>query len=90
MNILLFNTIDWVVKIIEGALVIRVLLSWVPIPKNNVLVTLLYQVTEPILAPIRAIIEKSPIGRNMYVDFSPLIAFILLDLVRSIVARFLF
>lgn len=89
MNSLIFSAIDWVLKIIEGALFIRVLLSWIPIPRNNVLVGVLYQVTEPILGPIRNLIAKSALGRNMYLDFSPLIAFILIDVARNIIGRIL-
>ena len=45
---------------------------------------LLYQITEPILAPIRAIIEKTTLGKNMMLDFSPVIAFLLISLIEDI------
>lgn len=45
-------------------------------------------VTEPILYPIRAIINKSPFGgAGMFIDFSPIIAFILINAVSNLLIR---
>ena len=71
--------------IIEYVIFARVLISWLPIPKENKLVQILYMVTEPILAPIRALVEKSSFGKNMMFDFSPIVAFLLIGIIRNIV-----
>jgi len=71
--------------IIEYVIFARVLISWLPIPKENKLVQILYMVTEPILAPIRALVEKSSFGKNMMFDISPIVALLLLMVIRSIV-----
>jgi YggT family protein len=75
--------------VIEMAILIRVFLSWLPVPKEHKLIDLLYQVTEPILAPIRNLLQRSSFGRNMMFDFSPIIAFLLIGLVRNIVLSLL-
>lgn len=87
---IIYTAIDWVLMIIEYAILARVIISWIPVPRDNQLIRLLYQITEPILAPIRALIERSAMGKNMMIDFSPIIAFILLGLVRSILRNILF
>ena len=82
---LLLNAIDWLIYIIELAIFARILLSWIPISRDNPLVKLIYQLTEPILAPIRRLVEKSSIGSGMMFDFSPIIAILLIELVRRII-----
>lgn len=86
---LVISALYWVLRIIEWALLARVILSWLPLPRDNQFIRLLYQITEPILAPIRGIISRSPIGRNAYFDFSPLIAFLIIGFIRNILFRML-
>ncbi len=63
---------------------VRCVISWFPISHNSKLVQLLYTLTEPILAPIRNIIDKSPIGgRGMMIDFSPIIALFFIELIKD-------
>ncbi|MCX8129971.1 MAG: YggT family protein [Clostridia bacterium] len=89
MMITVYRAIDLLLMIIEYAILARVIISWVPVPKDNQFIRLLYQVTEPVLAPIRGLIERSAMGRNMMIDFSPIIAFILINIVRNVIRRML-
>jgi len=86
----LYVAIDWLLGFMELAILARVIISWLPIPKENQLINILYQITEPILAPIRSALERSAFGRNMMMDFSPVVAFLLISLVRSIFSRFIY
>lgn len=61
-------------------LLARVLLSWVQIDPNNQLVKIIYQLTEPLLAPIRRLLPQSG-----GIDFSPIVAFIVLLIVEQVV-----
>lgn len=85
MNYLIFRTLGILFTIIEFAILARVIISWLPVQRGNKLIALLYQVTEPILAPIRSLIERSSFGRNLMFDVSPIIAFLLIGLIRNIV-----
>ncbi len=60
-------------------ILIRVILSWYSPRPTNMLIVILYRVTEPILAPLRRIIPR--VGP---LDFSPLVAIILLQVIRSL------
>lgn len=82
---MVYRLISLIFFIIELAILIRAFLSWLPVPKEHKLIDLLYQVTEPILAPIRNLLQRSSFGRNMMFDFSPIIAFLLIGLLRNIV-----
>ena len=61
--------------ILIAAIFIRVILSWFP-TANNPLVALVYQLTEPILLPLRRVVPRV----GMF-DFTPTIALIILFLV---------
>lgn len=80
-----YRTISIVFTIIEFAILARVLISWLPVPRENRLIQMLYTITEPILAPIRALIERSSFGKNMMFDFSPIIAFLLIGIIRNVI-----
>jgi YggT family protein len=55
------------------AIIIRSLLSWFPVNRDNFLVNLVQTITEPILAPLRRIIPRLDM-----IDLSPMVAIILL------------
>jgi YggT family protein len=57
---------------------IRVLLSWFPIDPNNPIVRVIYEVTEPVLAPFRRVIPR--IG--MF-DLSPLAALLVISALQN-------
>lgn len=69
-------------QILTIAIIVRALLSWFPIDRNNPLIGILDQITEPVLAPLRQVIPR--IGM---IDITPLVAILLLQLLQSIVAR---
>lgn len=85
----LIKAVDVLFKIMEYAILARVLITWLPIPRDNQIIRLLYQITEPILGPVRNIVNKSALGRNMMIDFSPVIAFLIIGLVRNIIIEIL-
>lgn len=62
------------------ALLIRVLFSWLRVPYTSRLMQVLWDITEPVLAPLRRVLP--PLGG---IDFSPLIAFFLLRLLEQFV-----
>ena len=63
--------------ILQIGIFIRVLLSWFPIDPNNPIVRVLYEVTEPVLAPFRRVIPR--IGM---LDLSPLAALLVISVLQ--------
>jgi YggT family protein len=55
------------------ALIIRSLMSWLPLDPHNVFVNIVHTITEPILAPLRRILPRLEM-----IDLSPMLAIILL------------
>ena len=80
MNILLYTLINNGFNLLQMLILVRVVLSWLPHNPYNQLIQLLYQITEPILSPIR---ETLPV-QSGGIDFSPIVAFFLLGFVKKI------
>ena len=78
----LFNFLRILCEVLSLAIIFRAILSWFSPSPSNILVVLLYKVTEPLLAPLRRIIPRA----GMF-DFTPLVAIILLQLVASFLPR---
>lgn len=66
-------------EVLTLIILVRTILSWISPGQNNTLTRILYQVTEPLLAPIRRIIP-----RFSTLDFSPLVAIILLQIIATL------
>ncbi|WP_407307472.1 YggT family protein [Desulfosporosinus sp. SB140] len=81
---LIAQIIDKVITILIFAIIIRTFLSFVPQLKPNQLITILYDVTDPLLKPFRRFQIS---GATMGLDFSPLIAIIVLNLIQSLIVR---
>ncbi|MBI4872960.1 MAG: YggT family protein [Candidatus Riflebacteria bacterium] len=75
---LLFNAFELLI-------VVRVLCSWLPVNRCARWYVHLYRVTEPVLAAARRVLP--PTGG---VDYSPILAFFALDIVRMVVLRTLY
>ncbi len=73
--------LDLLFTILGFAIIARALLSWIQINPYNPIIQLLYQITEPILAPLRRYIP--PIGGMM--DITPIVALIILQILQAIV-----
>ena len=70
-------------------LFIRLLSSWFPPPPPGpmrTLYNLLYDVTEPVLKPVRGLIPALRLGGAMALDLSPLLVFIVIGVIRRALA----
>jgi YggT family protein len=89
MNRQILTAINYLLEILKYAIIARAVLSFFPISGYNPLVRILYQVTEPILSPIKRMMDNSGFGKNMMIDITPIIALLLLELVGMLAATIL-
>lgn len=89
MDSLLLTVVDWIFNLLFIAILGRIILSFViplvgrePNPTMVNIYQALGQVTEPILGPIRRVLPS--FGG---LDFSPMVAIILLELIRVVLKR---
>ncbi|MCL1997173.1 MAG: YggT family protein [Turicibacter sp.] len=96
--IVIFLAIDHFANFLIILIIARALLSWFPQPSSDSPLGPLYYgflkfahvLTDPITAPIRKLIQRSPLGGpGMMIDFSPMIAMILINFARQILLNFL-
>ncbi len=73
--------LSWVLRAMSTLLVIRAICSWFPQIKQNKLYEILFQLTEPILHPIRLLLNKLNIGKGMF-DFSIIAAYLIIMLLQ--------
>jgi YggT family protein len=80
---ILLTTVTLLFRFLWLAILVRVILSWLPMAGVHVdmyhpLVRWLYQITDPILDPIRRFATFGMI------DFSPIVALILLEIIERV------
>lgn len=78
---LVYNLIYYVIYILDTLIFVRCILSFLPF--NNRFTAWVYMATEPILSPCRRLMGRFAYG--LPVDFSPILAMLLLSLVQRLV-----
>lgn len=79
MQDIVLRGIDIFFNLLYILIFIRVILSWININPHGSLIGILRMLTDPILVPIKRLIDKSPLGGGMMIDFSPVLALFLLQ-----------
>jgi YggT family protein len=87
MNDTIRLAISLLFRFLEGAILLDVILSWIMPGKSNSLIEILHIFTDPFMIPGRKIQQK--IAPGLMVDFSPILALIILDILQSIIYRIL-
>jgi len=70
--------VSWTFTILKTAIVVRVISSWLPISPYSKWVRWSYQLSEPLLAPLRRFV---PVLGGL--DITPILAYILLSIIES-------
>lgn len=70
----LLTLIYYLCQLLSIAIFARAIMSWFPMGSNNPVISFLFNITEPVLMPLRRIIPRLGL-----IDISPMIAIILLQ-----------
>ena len=70
--------------ILQWLLVFRALASWFPQIQQSRIGELLYNITEPMVAPFRMLLSRVQALNMMPLDFSPLLAFVVLSVLQRV------
>lgn len=73
---LFYNIFSWL-------LIFRVILSFISVDQSSPGIKLLYQLTEPVLAPIRNAFGLLQVG-SVALDVAPIVVLVLLDVLRRL------
>jgi len=80
VNMVVITFVDILFTVLAYAILARALLSWFRLGPDNPLVAILYEITEPVLAPLRRVIP--PLGGM--IDITPIVAFFLLQIIQQL------
>lgn len=72
--------VEILTQVLIWAIFIRAIISWFPIPRDNPLVELVHQITEPVLVPLRRVVPSFGM-----IDITPMVALILLQVVGMVI-----
>lgn len=78
-------TVSYLITVIQFLMFARAIISWLPVDEDSTIVNFLYAVTEPVIMPVRAVIERFGWFEGMPVDMSFFITFILLSIIDMII-----
>lgn len=73
MNSTIATLFEIFLYVLIAAVIARSLMSWFPVSQDNSFARFLYQLTEPLLAPVRRILPRTGM-----IDFSAMVVIILL------------
>jgi YggT family protein len=78
---LLGEVIWWALAVYMWMIVARAIITWLPVkwPRGvRSLVVLIYDLTEPVLSPLRRIVPTVPVGSGMGLDLTPMVVIVLI------------
>lgn len=80
---ILRESINKFFTVIDFLILARIIMSWLNPNPYGVITRTLYQLTEPILSPFRNLLYR--FGLSGTIDFSPFLAVIALNMIRSLI-----
>ena len=75
-------TVKCLIGLLQLLMMIRAILSWIPMDEDNQINTFLYAVTEPVITPVRMLLDKLGWFEGMPIDMAFFITFILLSMLE--------
>lgn len=78
------TTVRVIIIVLELLMMARAILSWLPIDEDNPVLNFLYAVTEPVIMPVRSVLDYFGWFEGMPIDMSFFITFILLSILEMI------
>ncbi|MBU3190540.1 YggT family protein [Clostridium bowmanii] len=83
----MLRLINIIFNVLEYAILIEVILSWVYVGRTNQYIEILHKITGPLLQPGRKIQERY--FSNTMIDFSPIIALAIIMVAKRILVAIL-
>lgn len=78
------GTVRALISVLELCMLLRAILSWLPIKEDNPFLLFIHMVTEPIVIPVRALFEKMGWFKNSPIDVSFFVAYLLLSVLGTV------
>lgn len=76
------KTVGLLITAMQFLMMLRAIVSWLPIDEDSNLVNFLYAMTEPLIVPVRALLSRFDWLNDLPIDISFFVSFMLLSIVR--------
>ena len=80
----LMATVRAVLMVLELLMLARALISWLPLPEDSPVENFLWTVTEPVIAPVRALCDRFGWFEGLPIDMPFFLTFILLSVLSAV------
>ncbi len=84
------DILEWILLAYLVVIFARIIIGWLPVKWPSVLrpvVVFVYDITEPLLSPLRRIIPVIPLGGGVGLDLSPTVLIIAILVLRMLVQK---
>lgn len=78
------NVIDLFLSLVIFMMFARAIFSFFPMSDDNPIEDILYAITEPFIIPVRALLDRFESVRNLPIDISFFITYIILNIVTDL------
>lgn len=82
---ILSSTLSLLLSILELLMLGRAILSWFPIDEDSALVQFLYGITEPVIYPVRMLLERFDLFQGLPIDMAFFFTFILINILSILI-----
>ena len=87
---ILISAVYYFSRFLTMVIFARVIMSWFPNMRHGLIGQFLFSMSEPIIGPVRKLLQKTPLGApGMMLDFAPLASFMLIWVAESLIIGFL-
>ena len=80
----IIRLVYYLIVVLQVAMFARAIMSWVMAEEDNSITRFIIAITDPIIIPIRMLLEKFEFVRNMPIDISFFVAFLLLAIIQNL------
>ena len=83
--VLLLNCLDIFLRVVQLAMLVRAVLSWIMPDASGPIIEFIYLITEPLISLVRKAFEKLGFNNNSPIDLSFLVTVIVIEVIRMII-----
>ena len=83
---ILTSIIDVFLSITLFLMLVRVVLSWLPISDDNIIDEFVYTATEPFIIPVRILFDKFDIMNGLPIDIPFFVSYVILTFLQRLVS----
>jgi YGGT family. len=80
--VLFTGTVYFLLSALQLLMLARAVVSWLPVDEDGVFFRFVHIATEPVIYPVRAVLERSDFFASMPVDMSLFISLLLVSIVQ--------